>query len=141
MDENDLDRFITNDVDPDGYQVFIGTKKMGETKFNIKKYVLGLLSLSYSRLVLDNIINASYGEDRFNNNIIDKQIYYGDTESVLLNVDIAKKLQKAGFIGVNNGELTDDLNKNFEKIILKIKIIMNFIKLLITVQQLLKNTQ
>ena len=27
MDENDLDRIITNDEDPDGYHVFIGTKK------------------------------------------------------------------------------------------------------------------
>ena len=26
-----------------------------------------------------------------------------------------KKLQKAGFVGINNGELTDDLNKNFSK--------------------------
>ena len=32
MDENDLDRIITNDEDPDGYHVFIGTKKMDETK-------------------------------------------------------------------------------------------------------------
>ena len=44
--------------------------------------------------MLDNIINAAYGEDRFNNNIIDKQIYYGDTDSVLLKVDIAKKYKK-----------------------------------------------
>ena len=55
--------------------------------------------------MLDNIINAAYGEDRFNENIIDKQIYYGDTDSVLLKVDIAKRLQKAGFIGINNGRI------------------------------------
>ena len=46
--------------------------------------------LSYSRLMLDDIINAAYGEDRFNINIIDKQIYYGDNDSILVNVDIAK---------------------------------------------------
>ena len=65
--------------------------------------------------MLDNIINAAYGEDRFNINITDKQIYYGDTDSILVNVDIAKNLKKAGFIGINNGELTDDLEKNFTK--------------------------
>ena len=27
MDENDLSRTITSDEDPDGYRVFIGTKK------------------------------------------------------------------------------------------------------------------
>ena len=36
-------------------------------------------------------------------------IYYGDTDAVLVNVNTVKKLQKAGFIGINNGELTDDL--------------------------------
>ena len=71
--------------------------------------------------MLDNIINASYGEDRFNNNIIDKQIYYGDTDSILVNVYIAKKLKRAGFIGINNGELTEDLNKNFTKDYIKNK--------------------
>ena len=65
--------------------------------------------------MLDNIINAAYDEDIFNFSIIDKQIYYGDTDSILVNVDIAKKLQTAGFIGINNGELTDDLNKIFSK--------------------------
>ena len=54
----------------------------------------GSFVLSYSRLMLDNIINAAYGEDRFNINIIDKQIYYGDTDSILLNVDIAKNYKK-----------------------------------------------
>ena len=53
--------------------------------------------------MLDNIINAAYGEDIFNINIIDKQIYYGDIDSVLLKVDIAKRLHKAGFNGINNG--------------------------------------
>ena len=32
MDENDLDRIITNDEDPDGYHVFIGTKKWMKQK-------------------------------------------------------------------------------------------------------------
>ena len=104
MDENDLDRIITNDEDPDGYHVFIGTKKMDETKnLTSRSRFLGFFVLPYSRLRLDNIINAAYGEDRFNINIIDKQIYYGDTDSVLVNVDIAKKFKKAGFIGTKNG--------------------------------------
>ena len=71
--------------------------------------------------MLDNIINAAYGGDRFNIIIIDKQIYYGDTDSLLLKVDIAKRLQKAGFSGINNGELTDDLNQNFTKDYIKNK--------------------
>ena len=44
--------------------------------------------------MLDNILDAAYGEDRFNINIIDKQIYYGDTDSVLVNVDFAKNDKK-----------------------------------------------
>ena len=32
MDENDLDRIITNDEDPDGYHVFIRTKKWMKQK-------------------------------------------------------------------------------------------------------------
>ena len=32
MDENDLDKIITNDEDPDGYHVFIGTKKWKKQK-------------------------------------------------------------------------------------------------------------
>ena len=40
--------------------------------------------------MLDNIINATYGEDIFNEIIIDKQIYYSDTDSIFENVDIAK---------------------------------------------------
>ena len=63
----------------------------------------------------DNIINAAYGADRFNKNIIKKQVYYGDTDSILCHIDLVKKLEKAGFIGENNGDLTDDLNKNFSK--------------------------
>ena len=43
------------------------------------------------------LINAAYDEDRFNDNIIDKQIYYGDTDSVLLNVDIANKITESRF--------------------------------------------
>ena len=44
--------------------------------------------------MLDNIINAAYCEDRFNINMIDKQIYYGDTDSILVNVDIANFFYK-----------------------------------------------
>ena len=76
------------------------------------------------------MINAAYGEDKFNINIIDKQIYYGDTESILVNVDVAKKLKRAGFIGINNGELTDDLNKNFNKYYIKNKDNYEFYKII-----------
>ena len=69
---------------------------MDETK-NSRSRFLGLFVLSYPRLMLDNIIDAAYGEYRFNINVIDKQIYYGDTDSVLVNVDIAKKLKKSRF--------------------------------------------
>ena len=51
----------------------------------------------------------------FYNNIINKQTYYGDTDSVLLNVNSAKNIRQSCFIGVNNGELTDDMNKNISK--------------------------
>ena len=104
---------------------------MDETKnlISVSRF-LGSFVLSYSRLMLDNIINAAYGEDRFNNNIIDKQIYYGDTDSVLLKADVAKRLQKAGFIGINNGELTDDLNKNFTKDYIKNKDNYEFYKVI-----------
>ena len=95
MDENDLDRIITNDEDPEGYHVFIGTTKMDETKnLTSKSRFLGSFVLSYSRLMLDNIINAAYGEDRFNISSIDKQIYNGDADSVLVNVYIAKNHKK-----------------------------------------------
>ena len=69
---------------------------MDETKnLTSRSRFLGSFVLSYSRLMLDNIINAAYGEDRFKINIIYKQIYYGDTDSILVNVDIAKKITKS----------------------------------------------
>ena len=68
---------------------------MDETiKLTSRSRFLGSFVLSYSRLMLDNIINAAHGEDRFNINIVDKQIYYGDTDSILVNVNVAKKLKK-----------------------------------------------
>jgi len=114
MDENNLDSIITNDEDEDGYHVFIGNKKMNETKnLTSRSRFLGSFVLSYSRLMLDDIINAVHGKDRFNENIIEKQVYYGDTDSILCHIDLVKKLEKSGFIGENNGDLTDDLNKDF----------------------------
>ena len=56
--------------------------------------LLGSFVLPYSRLMLDNIKNAVYGEDIFNNNIIDKQIYFGDTDSILVNVENCLKTTK-----------------------------------------------
>ena len=76
MDEDDLDRTITNE-DPGGYQAFIGTKNGWNRKFNTKKKILGSFVLLYSRLIIDSMINAAYGENRFNGNITVNQIYYG----------------------------------------------------------------
>jgi len=66
MDENNLDSIITNDEDEDGYHVFIGNKKMNETKnLTSRSRFLGSFVLSYSRLMLDDIINAAFGKYRF----------------------------------------------------------------------------
>ena len=52
-----IQTIITNDEDPDGYHVFIGTKKIDETKnLTSRSRFLGSFVLSYSRLMLDNII-------------------------------------------------------------------------------------
>ena len=90
--------------------------------------------------MLDNIINVANGEDIFNISIIDKQIYYGDTHSILVNVDIAKN-KKAGFIGINNGELTDDLNKNFSEDYIKKNKNYEFYKVIDYCAAAAKNTQ
>ena len=45
-------------------------KWMKQKNLTSRSRFLGSFVLSYSRLMLDNIINASHGEDRFNNNII-----------------------------------------------------------------------
>ena len=45
MDENGLDRIITNDEDPDGYHVFIGTKNWMKQNFNIKKPIFRLICI------------------------------------------------------------------------------------------------
>ena len=68
---------------------------MDETKnLTSRGRFLSSFVLSYSRLMLDDIINAAYGEDIFNVNIIDKQMYYGGAASILVNVEIAKKYKK-----------------------------------------------
>ena len=47
--------------------MFLLVQEMVETKnLTSRSRFLGSFVLSYSRLMLDNIINAAYGEDRFN---------------------------------------------------------------------------
>ena len=49
--------------------------------------------------MLDDIVNCIYGEDRFNENGITKQIYIGDTDSIVIHCSLVHKLEEAGFIG------------------------------------------
>jgi len=74
---------------------------------------LGAFVLAYSRQMLDDIVNCIYGENRFRKEGIKQQIYYGDTDSIIIHVSLLDKLIKAGFIGNTNGLLADDLNKQF----------------------------
>ena len=87
-----MDRFITNDEGPGGFLVvhFL----LVPTNLTSRSWFSGSFVLSYSRSMLDNIIKAASGENRFNDIIFDKQIDYGDTDSVLVNVDIAKTYKK-----------------------------------------------
>ena len=49
--------------------------------------------------MLDNIVNCVYGEDRFRSEGIQKQIYYGDTDSLIVHQSQLKQLEDNGFIG------------------------------------------
>ena len=51
--------------------------------------------------------------DRFNISGLKKQVYNGDTDSIIIHGSLVQKLQDKGFIGTDNGKLTDDLNKYF----------------------------
>ena len=74
--------------------------------------------------MLYDIVNCIYGENRFKKEGIKQQIYYGDTDSVIIHVSLLDKLINAGFIGNSNGLLGDDLNKQFlENVFVKIIIL------------------
>ena len=64
-------------------------------------------------MMLDDIVNCIYEEDRFKKEGIEKQIYVGDTDSIVIHSSLIEKLKHKGFIGSENGKLTDDLNKTF----------------------------
>ena len=115
LDENVLDDIIFNDDNnDDSYHVFIGKKISDENKdLTSRSRFLGSFVLSYSRQMLDNIVNCIYGENRFKIEGLKQQIYYGDTDSIIIHYSLLDKLIKNGFIGDVNGKLTDDLNKNF----------------------------
>ncbi len=115
LENNDLNDIILNDETfEESYHIFIGKKKSDETKdLTSRSRFLGAFVLSYSRLMLDNIVNCVYGEDRFRSEGIQKQIYYGDTDSLIVHQSQLKQLEDNGFIGTENGKLTDDLNKKF----------------------------
>jgi hypothetical protein len=116
MEENKLKEIITNDDDDEGYHVFIGNKNIDESKeLTSRSRFLGSFVLSYSRLMLDNIVTCVYGEDRFSEKGIDKQIYTGDTDSIIIHCSLIKRLEDNNLIGTSNGLLADDLNKKFLK--------------------------
>ena len=113
LQNNDTREIIENEEDIDGYHVFIGDRKTDETKdLTSRSRFLGSFILSYSRMMLDEIINCIYGENRFKKEFIKNQVYLGDTDSIVIHSSLIEKLEKAGFIGDVNGKLTDDLNKN-----------------------------
>ena len=115
LDENILDDIIFNDDnDNDCYHVFVGKNISDENKdLTSRSRFLGSFVLSYSRLLLDDIVNCIYGDNRFKIEGLKNQIYYGDTDSIMIHCSLLDKLLKNGFIGDENGKLTDDLNKDF----------------------------
>ena len=116
MDENTLSDIIFNDEDENGYHVFIGKRISDETKdLSSRSRFLGSFVLSYSRLMLDNIVNCIYGENRFNEAGIKTQIFLGDTDSLIIHSSLIHKLKEDGFLGTDSGKLSDDLNKSFLK--------------------------
>ena len=104
LENNELSDIILNDDSLDSYHIFIGKKLSDEGKdLTSRSRFLGSFVLSYSRMMLDDIINCVYGEDRFDINKASSQIYYGDTDSIIIHQSQVKKLEEAGFIGNTNG--------------------------------------
>ena len=73
---------------------------------------LGAFVLAYSRVLLNNIIDVIYGDDRYTIEGIKKQVYTGDTASLIVHSSQLQRLIDSNMIGGKNGKLTDDLNKN-----------------------------
>ena len=81
-------------------------KKTDETKdLTSRSRFLGSFILSYSRMMLDEIINCIYRENRFKKEFIKNQVYLGDTDSIVIHSSLIEKLEKAGFIGDVNGKI------------------------------------
>ena len=114
LEENELKNIIPCDDDDDGFHVFIGNKLVNESKYlSGRPSYLGAFVLSYSRVLLNEIITTIYGKDRYTINGIKKQVYTGDTDSLVVHCSQVPKLINANMIGDENGKLTDDLNKKF----------------------------
>ena len=94
MENNELSQIIFNDDDiSDAYHIFIGKKISDETKeLTSRSRFLGSFVLSYSRMMLDDIINCIYGKDRFRIEGIQKQVYLGDTDSIIIHSSLLQKL-------------------------------------------------
>ena len=45
-------------------------------------------------MMLDDIVNCIYEEDRFKKEGIEKQIYVGDTDSIVIHSSLVEKLKK-----------------------------------------------
>ena len=105
LDDSILDDIIFNDDnDNDSYHVFVGKKISDENKdLTSRSRFLGSFVVSYSRLLLDDIVNCLYGDNRFKIEGVTKQIYYGDTDSIMIHCSLLDKLIKNGFIGDENG--------------------------------------
>ena len=66
LEENELKNIIPCDEEDDGFHVFIGNKFVNESRhLSGRPSYLGAFVLSYSRALLNDIIDTIYGEDRF----------------------------------------------------------------------------
>ena len=63
--------------------------------------------------MISDIVNIIYGDDRYTTEGLKKQLYYGDTDSLLVHCSQVEKLIHAGWIAKENGKLTDELNEDF----------------------------
>ena len=85
LEENELKNIIPCDDDDDGFHVFIGNKLINESKYlSGRPSYLGAFVISYSRVLLNDIITTIYGKDRYTINGIKKQVYTGDTDSLVV---------------------------------------------------------
>ena len=114
LQENELTNVILDDNEEEGYHVFIGKKFIKESQhLSGRPSYLGAFVVAYSRVLLNNIIDVIYGDDRYTVEGIKKQVYTGDTDSLVVHSSQLQRLIDANMIGGQNGKLTDDLNKKF----------------------------